>query len=52
MNEVSIEKEERIEKFRSVLKENYQYSQQLDQIGTIFNHVNKFYARFNIQNFL
>jgi len=35
MNEMSIEKEEQIEKLRLALIENYQYTQRLEQIENI-----------------
>ncbi len=51
MNEVSMEKDEQIEKLRSVLRENYQDSQRLDQIETIFDQVNELFRVLIYENF-
>jgi hypothetical protein len=42
MNEISIEKEQQIERLCLALIENYRYTQRLDQIGDKFNQVNDF----------
>jgi hypothetical protein len=51
MNEVSIEKDEQIEKLRAVLRENYQDSKRLDQIETIFDQVNELFRVLIYENF-
>jgi hypothetical protein len=46
-----MEKDEQIEKLRSVLRENYQDSQRLDQIETIFDQVNELFRVLIYENF-